>query len=330
MAVSAAIIALYARFDLVTHTIVEGALYGFAFALYILCARLLYLQLSDKSQDDQQQRKQSLFTLVYMSLVMVMALLGLIVDGRNAQTSYVDHADYPGGGFFYGLNVYARLPICVMGYATSILFEFLIFSVQIWRLWVIWRTSRYSFLIVIVPILSLLAEVGSNVTVSVVTLVREDSDELQRLGYALIFVMQSLMLAIDIIVSLGIIVRIILVRRQHIKVMGQTDVADQYTSIISLLVESFALTSVWMIMTTIFSSLGSVYPVLSAIGSFFLATQPFIQLIAYLLVVYRVSMGRGWKKDTERKLTTLQWNRDEPQTTEFSTRASLPVTQEEA
>lgn len=34
-------------------------------------------------------------------------------------------------------------------------------------------------------------------------------------------------------------------------------------------------------------------------------------MIAYLLVLYRVLLGRAWTGETERQLSTLQWNHDE-------------------
>ena len=34
-----------------------------------------------------------------------------------------------------------------------------------------------------------------------------------------------------------------------------------------------------------------------------------VQVVAYFLVIYRVTTGQGWTKETERQLTTLQFNR---------------------
>lgn len=41
----------------------------------------------------------------------------------------------------------------------------------------------------------------------------------------------------------------------------------------------------------------------------FTGTEPFIRIIAFILLVYRVTTGRAWKRETEWQITSLQWNR---------------------
>ncbi|KAF5357074.1 hypothetical protein D9756_006777 [Leucocoprinus leucothites] len=141
-------------------------------------------------------------------------------------------------------------------------------------------------------------------------------------------------------------------RRQHIKVMGESDpeIANQYLSIISMLVESFALESLWMLVMIIldlFRLLGKdsteefvqvtavdgSSPLLDLSSSSHCLSQVdpimnILQILAYLLVTYRVTTNRAWKKDTEQQLSSLQWNRDErSQATQLGTvtQASLPA-----
>lgn len=49
--------------------------------------------------------------------------------------------------------------------------------------------------------------------------------------------------------------------------------------------------------------------------------------MAYFLVVYRVTTGRGWTNQTEQKLTSLQWNHaSQASVGGFSGIPQLPVT----
>ncbi|KAJ3572666.1 hypothetical protein NP233_g2937 [Leucocoprinus birnbaumii] len=71
-----------------------------------------------------------------------------------------------------------------------------------------------------------------------------------------------------------------------------------------MLVELFALEFIWSaisIATTSFSGIVRTISVNRVISNL----APSIWIIAYLLVVYRVSTGRAWKKDTEEKLSLL-------------------------
>lgn len=94
-----------------------------------------------------------------------------------------------------------------------------------------------------------------------------------------------------------------------------------YLSLVAILVESFALESVWGITAIIlygfnnpsyilFMANDSTIKVRVSVASL----RPFtnlqhVQVISYLLVVYRIATGRGWTNRSQRDLTSLQWNR---------------------
>ncbi|KAJ3561510.1 hypothetical protein NP233_g10154 [Leucocoprinus birnbaumii] len=84
-----------------------------------------------------------------------------------------------------------------------------------------------------------------------------------------------------------------------------------------MLVESFALVFIWSTISiaTSFSDGGAPKSVKLVFGELL----PSIQIIAYLLVVYRVSTGRAWKPDTEEKLTSLRFHHEEQRITQLNT-----------
>jgi len=108
-----------------------------------------------------------------------------------------------------------------------------------------------------------------------------------------------------IIVTGLVVARILLVRRRHTKILGTSDTSRNYMNIVAMLVESYALDSLWDIAFIISYGLHSRFSFL------FAGVSHTIKVIAYFLVVYRVASGRGWTRDTGLKLTTLQWNRGE-------------------
>ncbi|KAJ3568167.1 hypothetical protein NP233_g5889 [Leucocoprinus birnbaumii] len=134
-----------------------------------------------------------------------------------------------------------------------------------------WSSSRYRILIIIVPSL---AHLGFLVMEGVTTHNILFGYEIftKKQSVVIDVVRRSLTLLTGLFVTSLICTRIALVQRKHIQIMGS----------------------------------GS----LESVKIAFAGLLPFIQTIAYLLVEYRVSTGRAWKKDTEEKLTSLQWNRE--------------------
>lgn len=87
-------------FDLISNTTILGVFYGIAFTLYCLCVRSLYLQLQDPDL-----RRQTRFTICYISLLFFCSTTYLALCARMGQLAYVNHAsDFPGGPLEYEHN----------------------------------------------------------------------------------------------------------------------------------------------------------------------------------------------------------------------------------
>ncbi|KAJ3568912.1 hypothetical protein NP233_g5400 [Leucocoprinus birnbaumii] len=324
-----ALIQVLSRINVVTFTTVEGTLYGLSFALYLTCCHLLLLELSK----DKGRRKQDLFTLSHMSLVIICGLLTLVVDTRSIQESWVDHPTAaPGGSLFYWSNISTHLAF--VDHVESLNISFLHHNdSQFDAPWV----HRFALTFIC----------GWILLVNDLDLVIEIVETYNDIGRPIFThsqllvinaVRQGMMMFTGLIVTSLISARIALVRRTHIQTMadyhvmivyvnvvGKSDISNQYFSIISMLVESFALEFIWttMVITTDFSP-DNVR--VSAVSQAFTNLLPSIQIIAYLLVVYRVSSRRAWEKDTEEKLTSLQWNRGVQQATQLTTtQASIHI-----
>jgi hypothetical protein len=85
--------------DIASNTTILGVFYGIVFALYCLCARSLFLELQVPDK-----RRQTRFTLSYISLIFFCATAFLVLNMRMVQLAYIVHSDFPGGPLNYELS----------------------------------------------------------------------------------------------------------------------------------------------------------------------------------------------------------------------------------
>lgn len=318
--------------DLICSTTVAGTLFGLTFTLYCLCAWSLYRQIKDSGQ--LSQRKRNVFTLGYMTAVMLCGFTLLFLNSFLARIVYIDHADYPGGPFNFEASAQSIQPLFASGQSVILLLDLLTLATQIWRLWVVWSGSRFLLLVVTPPTLSLLAFIGIHIANIVHSYQpRAHSDVVAAAVRSLWRGLFSAELAFDLMssmfVTIFVIGRILMVRRRHILVMGKSDVANQYMGVVTMLVESFALDSAFILAAVVATALNG-GPSGSAMAALFLTgIEPFIRIIAYLLVIYRVTTGRAWGRRTEQQLSSIVWDHETKpegimvETQAFSTRSGV-------
>ncbi|KAF9441338.1 hypothetical protein P691DRAFT_641561, partial [Macrolepiota fuliginosa MF-IS2] len=100
-----------------------------------------------------------------------------------------------------------------------------------------------------------------------------------------------------------VIACLLFICRHHIKLMGATDISEQYMGIVTMLVESYALESVWPLASLALLITGSTGLLL------FSNCNVAIEIITYLLVIYRVSTGRAWSKKAGQQISrSLEFN----------------------
>ncbi|KAF9447034.1 hypothetical protein P691DRAFT_793844 [Macrolepiota fuliginosa MF-IS2] len=205
--------------------------------------------------------------LAYASLVVICQTSLLALNTREMQVAYIDHSNFVGAPAEYISDNLFIQPIGRAESAFSAIIDSLTVGIQIWRLWVIYSATRYAFAIIILPTLLFLC-----------------------------FVVIATQLAITVIVTVLVVARLLRIRRVHINLMGTSDISKQYMSIVAMLVESYALESVWTL-----AALIALFQNTSAF-TFFANCSNVVDVIAYLLVIYRVSTGRGWNRETERQM----------------------------
>ncbi|KXN84042.1 hypothetical protein AN958_00492 [Leucoagaricus sp. SymC.cos] len=298
---------------LVDITTVNGVIYGFSFALYCFSAQALYLQ--HKHSDSHQ--RQALVTLLMISVVMVFGLINLIADTRGIQVSFVGHAGDPGGPLDYYYHVYQSQGLAHVASVAMFLLRCLLAGTQIWRLYVVWSTSRHLVVIMVLPGLAFLAYVG--------IIAYNLASYLNWTLELIVFLTQenTLNLFVDLTVTILIVWRIYAVRRRNSRIIGQQNAADHYTTVIAILIESFALLALWQMAEIITLTVQNKSAVPNT------ADTILFLIITYLLVMYRVTTGRGWTRDTERQLSSLQFNHGRQTTEAGTTRLSHKMSETE-
>ncbi|KAF9443154.1 hypothetical protein P691DRAFT_764551 [Macrolepiota fuliginosa MF-IS2] len=290
---------LWEDLDLISSTTINGVLYGIALSLYVLAARSLYPQLKDL-----HQRRRAIFIFVYTSVVMICGIIFLALATRGAQLSYIDHNTFVGEPIEYQVTYLFSLPAGIAEDIFSTMIDILTLGIQIWRLWVIYSTTHYALAVIIFPLLLFLCFIAMDI-VSMVPWIQ---------GQFILTTSVVSQLAIEIFVTVLVIARL-LAHHVNYNFTGASEMSKQYMSIAAMLIESYALESAWTLAIIVSDFLGNV-----PAYTFFGDCDGAIEVIAYLLVIYRVSTGRGWNKRTEQQISTLHFQ------AERSTRTSFEVT----
>ncbi|KAF9443105.1 hypothetical protein P691DRAFT_844076 [Macrolepiota fuliginosa MF-IS2] len=281
---------LWEHLDLVSSTTLNGVLYGIALSLYVLCVRLFHPQLKDP-----HQRRHVTFMFAYASVVMICGIVFLVFKTWINQLAYIDHNTFPGAAEEYEKIYMFIQPRGITVQTSNIIIDVLTLGIQIWRLWVIYSATRYAIAVIILPLLLFLCFTALDITQ-----ITFGPGGTQGEQFAIEVTLTVSQLVIEILVTALIIGRLLVVRRRHINIMGWS--ALQYMGIVAMLIESYALESAWTLAALILAFLDN-----RPAGIFIVDCDPAIEIISYLLVIYRVSSGRGWNRQTEQQISCLQF-----------------------
>jgi len=130
------------------------------------------------------------------------------------QLAYINNANSPGGALGYeSANPYGK----AIG-VFNLFVEVLTTAAQIWRLWTIWSTTRYTLAVIILPVLLLLSYIALDIPANLAVA----SLPLSQLGHsanALTISAYTVLAALTVIVSGLVVARILYVQRHRVKSM---------------------------------------------------------------------------------------------------------------
>jgi len=264
--------------------LLTGVGYGMNVILAFMCLRALWLRRSDK-------RKRYFFA--YVSFMWLFGTIFFISCCIFTDQAFVDDRNFPGGPNSYEEDMFS-VPADEIGNVAFVLANWLADGLMVWRLFTLYKGCSVSAW---VPTAFPLLMFAGSFVMGILFLIQLSlpaSSPFVTSGINWTLPYLTLSLSLNVIVTIMIVCRLIYYRWSMSKALG-TGHTSQYTSIAAMLVESAAI-------YTAFGLLFLVPFVLNnALANIFLQTLGEAQIIATLLIIYRVAEGKGWSGDTATK-----------------------------
>jgi len=253
--------------------VVVAFLYGFTVTLSFLCFYYLW-----RGREWSTRR----FFLGYTFIMFVLGTLHIVCLTRATQLEYVDDRNYPGGPLGFAANADLN-PIFYTGATVYNITCILADGLLVWRTFVIFSGSSLR------PFVSLLFLIYlGTFSMSVVQIVEVHKPNGLNASFKFSLPFFVLSLSENVILSGCIVLRLLVMRRRE----GVGAHRSKYTSVAAMITESAVLYSVFNLCFIV------PYIVGHPIGGIFLDMLGQIQIIAPLLIIYRVARGAAWSSDT--------------------------------
>ncbi|PPQ71932.1 hypothetical protein CVT24_007906 [Panaeolus cyanescens] len=277
--------------NLIASTTLNGLAYGVVLTLYCICIYTLVLQFIEGSR-----RRHIIFSGIYITVMFACGTVYCAANARLTQLAYVNFRNFPGGPAVYALYEF-NTPISIAGATAFMMTTWMNDALLIWRLWVLYIGSRFSIPVVGFAVLTYLATFAMGLVTLVESLLPNQS-LWSAISVKFAMSYYAMTVAYTVLITALMVTRILVARRSFIKATGQKKHGGQYLSIVAMIIESSALYTVWGI---IFLGL---YIVNHPIQYVFLGTLSEVQIIAPLLIMYRVAIGKAWTAKTTQTLTS--------------------------
>ncbi|KAF8558655.1 hypothetical protein OG21DRAFT_1404750 [Imleria badia] len=295
--------------------IVTAILYGVVVVLYVMCARSLWGRIRSR----EGGRRKNWFFFIYVNFIFALSTLYVASNSQITQLGFINHRDYPGGPSAYEINT-SSIPLNVAFVVSNWCAD----ALMIWRCIVVYRDSKFHILCFCVcrPAIVTLC-VGSAVTGSlwVIIVSQPAQSAIGWMSFSFLFPYLSVSLAINIVICILTVLRLLHHRASISKVLGP-GYGLLYASFAAMIVESAAVYSICSLLYLI------PYAINSPLANAFMQILGEAQVIAPLLIIYRVSEGKAWSKDIATRLapsSSLAMRRLSTQTTSpHSPRSSQP------
>ncbi|TFK23514.1 hypothetical protein FA15DRAFT_462916 [Coprinopsis marcescibilis] len=223
---------------------------------------------------------------LYITMLFLLAGTTIVCNIYHNQLTWIDYRDYPGGpgAFIFEQQGFVSNTI---GNSAGLVLAFMVDSVLIYRCFVVWNSNFY---VIILPILML---ISSTVMAVLQTIAASQPSSALWSARAVQFGTPyfSLSMATNMLVTVIIVSRLLIARRQIQRVMGPKH-GKEYTGVTALLIESAmppALVSIVLI---------ALYSQQIPAQVLFYPLLPQVQAMAPQLIFIRVMRGRAWNKQT--------------------------------
>ncbi|KII87189.1 hypothetical protein PLICRDRAFT_176971 [Plicaturopsis crispa FD-325 SS-3] len=252
--------------------------YGVQVTLAIMAARLLFAR--------QKTRSDYTF-LAYLSIISIIGGIANATNIKSAEMTFIDNTNYPGGPSAYFVQQSSNA-VVVLCNSISIVGSWFQDGLMLYRFWMIFSRNYYVSLI---PALMFATSVGLSCVV-IAELCTPNQTFWTQITINLAIPYWSISIALNIILTLLIAGRLLLMRRRLIQTIPNGGIASPYVSLSAMLIESAFIYSVNAVIFLVS------YAVNSPIQNLALPLLCQTQVIAPLLIIVRVAQGRAWTRDT--------------------------------
>jgi len=274
----------------------QGALlaavaYGVELTLF---AMSFYHLLKRQFSRSTSRKKVDLFFLAYITIMFILSTLFYASNAQFTQLAFIDNRNFPGGPNTYE-QVMFSIPVDELGNVCAIMTTWLCDALLVWRCQVIFAGSRFPiWTIMMFPYLLFL---GSFV-MGILFLLQVSSTSPWTPGtvnWTIPFL--ALSLSLNIIITTAIVIRVLLHRRRLRGVLGSNH-GQHYISVAAMIVESASIFSVFSLLFIIPFGLNN------SLNQIFFQPLSVVQIIAMLLIIFRVAQGKGWTSDVTNQIST--------------------------
>ncbi|KAI9461088.1 hypothetical protein HD554DRAFT_2131070 [Boletus coccyginus] len=282
--------------------VVSAVAYGITVSLYLLSFHLL------TRQENRVEFKKRIPLLIYITLTFLLGTIFMISLAAFTQMAFIDDRNYPGGPNAFENDMFS-IPLDNMGNAAFTLSNWFCDALlvrsseiielgcllddspyhQVWRFKVIYQMCPAPLWVVMLfPCLMLAGSVALGI-MFLIQVSTTNAYVTNGVNFTLPYL--SLSLALNIILTIAIVLRLLTFRYRVISLLGPKH-GTQYTSIAAMIIESAALYSTVSITFLILFGIGN------AVSQVFLQSLSQFQTIATFLIVFRVAQGKGWSAET--------------------------------
>ncbi|KAH9478938.1 hypothetical protein JR316_0009401 [Psilocybe cubensis] len=266
--------------------ILSAVAYGIVFTLFMMS----FVQLIRTTNKRNLASKLPL--IIYISLIFILGTLIIGSGSKMTQLSFIDYRNIPGGPATFE-EVEFSIPVDEVANVAYVLANWFADGMVVYRCMVIYRGCRFSpYLVMGIPAIAYLG----SVTTGILWLTQISATSPWVAG-SINFTAPYfwLSLALNMTMTIAICARLLVFRRRMVKVLGGRH-GSHYTSIAAMLVESAAIYSVFSLCFLVPFALN--HPIQNT----FIQMLGEVQIIAPLLITYRVAYGKAWTDKTTKQL----------------------------
>ncbi|KAK7468587.1 hypothetical protein VKT23_003091 [Stygiomarasmius scandens] len=269
---------------------ITAILFGIHLVLYILSCRLLL---------HERRASRSRFYLGYSSTLLALWIIALSCNAVFGQYIWIDFRDPDGPAAFLVENISAWYN--TLGTTAGVAMNFMADAMLLYRCRMIW--GHWGWIVVAFPIMMFLGAFSM-----AILLIFESAQPGANFfqGHAVDFGVPyaALTISMNIIVTILICIRLLSFRNQVLQVLGHEH-AKMYSSVMSVMIESALPFTVFGIAYVIS------YARHSPTSIAFVQVWGDFAALSPQLIILRISMGKGWTRDTVDRITSTNLTFDE-------------------